>query len=170
MLRNSSPPIEPRRVEAPTTATVFGLKNGSSDAATATWSRSSTAARYSSVGAMLSRTSVVPPSSRREIAKPASAKTRSIGWFSGSTSATKVEIPSAAAEAASCSSRRVPTPVTLQRVGDRERDLGARRIAQPDVVRERHDLLALAVDRHRPDQSAAVVPIGVEERLDRLAA
>ena len=45
MLRKSSPPIEPRRVDAPTTATVRGAKNGASDAATATWSRSSTAAR-----------------------------------------------------------------------------------------------------------------------------
>ena len=45
MLRKSSPPIEPRREEAPTTATVRGTKNGASDATTATWSRSSTAAQ-----------------------------------------------------------------------------------------------------------------------------
>ena len=45
MLRKSSPPIEPRREEAPTTATVRGEKKGASEAATATWSRSSTASR-----------------------------------------------------------------------------------------------------------------------------
>src|SRR5581483_775254 len=36
MLRKSSPPIEPRRDEAPTTATDCGEKNGRSEAATAT--------------------------------------------------------------------------------------------------------------------------------------
>ena len=45
MLRNSSPPIVPRRGEAPTTATVRGAKNGCSEAATATWSRTSTRSR-----------------------------------------------------------------------------------------------------------------------------
>ena len=110
MFRKSSPPIEPRREEAPTTATVRGEKNGASEAATATWSRSSTASRYACVGAMLKRTSVVPPSRRRETAKPASAKTRSIGALPDMTSATKIEIPEAAAVSASCSSRRVPTP------------------------------------------------------------
>ena len=39
MLRKSSPPIEPRRFEAPMTATAAGAKNGRSEAATATWSR-----------------------------------------------------------------------------------------------------------------------------------
>ena len=83
------------------------------------------------MGAISSRTSVVPPSSRRETAKPASAKTRSIGAFSGITSATKVEIPAAAAAAASCSSSRVPTPwpcnesatanATSARLGSRSR-------------------------------------------------
>jgi hypothetical protein len=110
MLRNSSPPIDPRLVEAPTTATLAGRKNGASDAVTARWSRSSTAVRYASVGAICSCTSVVPPSIRRETAKPASPNTLSIGRFSGITSATKVEIPVPAAVAASCSSRRVPIP------------------------------------------------------------
>src|SRR5947208_1365850 len=50
MLRKSSPPIDPRRREAPTTATLAGSKNGRSEAATATWSRSSTRARKASVG------------------------------------------------------------------------------------------------------------------------
>ena len=45
MLRNSSPPIEPRRGEAPSTATPCGAKNGSSDARTASWSRRSTRSR-----------------------------------------------------------------------------------------------------------------------------
>ena len=39
-LRKSSPPIVPRRAEAPITATEVGWKNDSSDAATAEWSRS----------------------------------------------------------------------------------------------------------------------------------
>ena len=39
MFRKSSPPIEPRRFEAPTTATLEGSKNGRSEATTASWSR-----------------------------------------------------------------------------------------------------------------------------------
>ena len=42
MLRNSSPPIEPRRGEAPITATPAGEKKPASDAVTPTWSRRST--------------------------------------------------------------------------------------------------------------------------------
>ena len=45
MLRNSSPPIEPRRAEAPITATLAGAKNGASEAVTARWSRRSTRSR-----------------------------------------------------------------------------------------------------------------------------
>ena len=52
----------------------------------------------------------MPPSSRRETANPASAKTLSIARLSGITSATNSEIPASAADSASCSSRRVPTP------------------------------------------------------------
>ena len=44
MLRKSSPPIEPRRLDAPITATLRGWKNGRSDAVTPTWSRSATRA------------------------------------------------------------------------------------------------------------------------------
>src|SRR2546423_1082909 len=51
MLRKTSPPIEPRRFDAPTTTTAAAPKNGRKAAATATWSRSSTRARNRSVGA-----------------------------------------------------------------------------------------------------------------------
>ncbi len=54
----------------------------------------------------------------------------------------------------------------LQLVRDRERDLGGRRVAQPDEARERDDALASAVARQRPDQRAALLPVGVEEGLD----
>ncbi len=59
-LRKSSPPMEPRLDDAPTTATVRGEKKGCSDATTATWSRSSTRSRYSPVGTIDSRTSTSP--------------------------------------------------------------------------------------------------------------
>ena len=52
MFRKSSPPIDPRRRDAPMTATLPGSKNGRSDSATATWSRSSTRSRYVSVDAI----------------------------------------------------------------------------------------------------------------------
>ena len=42
MLRNSSPPIEPRRDEAPITATDAGSKKPLREAVTATWFRAAT--------------------------------------------------------------------------------------------------------------------------------
>src|SRR4051812_15782210 len=110
MFRNSSPPIEPRRREAPTTATDAGRKNGRSDAATATWSRSSTRLRKPAVASIGKVTSTSPWSSRRVTSKPASAKTESIGRLSCRTSARKRSMPAAEATAASRSRRRVPTP------------------------------------------------------------
>src|SRR2546423_1877880 len=87
MSGNSSPPIEPRRREAPTTATDAGRKNGRSDAATATWSRSSTRLRKPGVASIGKATSTSPWSSRRVTSKPASANTESIGRLSCRTSA-----------------------------------------------------------------------------------
>ena len=49
MFRKSSPPIVPRRRDAPITATLRGSKNGRSDAVTATWSRSATSSSNRSV-------------------------------------------------------------------------------------------------------------------------
>ena len=55
--------------------------------------------------------------------------------------------------------------LALQLVGDRERDLGARRVAQPHVAAERDDPLARRVgDRAR--QRAALEPVGIQHRLD----
>src|SRR6478672_4433227 len=97
MLRNNSPPIEPRRVDAPTTATERGWKKGSSEARTARWSRSATCSRYVSVGAIANRISSSPPSPARVTAKPASRNTPSILELSANTSATNSSIPPGAA-------------------------------------------------------------------------
>ena len=63
-LRKSSPPIVPRRGDAPTTATLVGSKNERSDATTAVWSRSSTLCSKRSVAAIGNSTSTTPPRAR----------------------------------------------------------------------------------------------------------
>ena len=120
-----------------------------------------------SVGAISSRTSVVPPSILREMAKPASAKTRSIGALSGMTSATKVEMPALGGRSASCSSSRVPTPCPCSASATANATSAHARVAQPHVVGERDDVLGPAVAESVPISATAVVPVRLEERLDR---
>ncbi len=57
-------PIPAGSREAPTTATAFGRKNGTSEATVATRSRVSTRATLASVGATARSTSTSPPSAR----------------------------------------------------------------------------------------------------------
>ena len=110
-LRKSSPPIVPRRADAPTTATARGWKKGRSDATTATWSRWSTRWRRSRWSRRSGTAiSTVPSATRASTSRPAPAKTFSIATLPGSTSATKRSIPASPASAASRSSRRVPIP------------------------------------------------------------
>ncbi len=61
--------------------------------------------------------------------------------------------------------RRDPSPLIV--VGDGEGDFRAPRIAQPHVVRERHDAV-LAVLGHRGEERSALDPIGLEHRLDEV--
>ena len=138
MLRKSSPPIEPRRVDAPITATERGSKNGSSEARDGDVVALGDRARGTlSVGAIAKRISTSPPSpdardrrSRRRRRRRASRRSRA---------APRRRTPRsrpAAARAASCSSRRVPIPRRWNVVADGERDLGDARVAQPDPVRD----------------------------------
>ena len=97
--------------------------------------------------------------------KPASSKTREHRPVAGEHLGDEALDPVRRGAAASCSSRRVPMPAALQLVGDGERDLGADRIAQPDVARERDDAAVVA---ERADQRPALVPVRVDEGLDEL--
>ena len=111
MLRKSSPPIEPRRVDAPMTATrrrreERPQRRGDGDVVALVDARAEVARSARSGSAPRSRRL----RAARDTSKPASRNTASIGAFSGSTSATKRSIPASAARAASCSSSRVPTP------------------------------------------------------------
>ena len=166
MLRKSSPPIEPRRFDAPMTATVAGAKNGRSEAATATWSRSSTRARNCSVGAIGKRTSTSPPSSVRDTSKPASRKTASIARVLGEhlgDEALDAGLGGARRELLEQPRRRA---ASLELVRDRERDLGGRGIAQARVLGERDDPLVALSSARMPIERAAVDPVGIEEVLD----
>ena len=104
-----------------------GEKKGASDAATATWSRSSTAARYVSVGAIARRTSVVPPSSRRETANPASAKTPQHRRVVRHHLGDEGRDPGGRGRLGELLEQARADPLALQLVRDRERDLGATR-------------------------------------------
>ena len=57
-------------------------------------------------------------------------------------------------------------PAALLGVGDGERDLGGRGVAQARVARERHDRRRAVGPRERADERAALVPVRIEERLD----
>ena len=58
-------------------------------------------------------------------------------------------------------------PSPMLRVGDGERRLGQRRIAEAHVVSDRDDALAVLVGE-RPEQRAALGPVRLEQRLDQL--
>ena len=60
-----------------------------------------------------------------------------------------------------------PDPPPLLRVGDGEGGLGERRVAQADVVADRDDPLAALVGE-RAEQSTALGPVRLEQRLDEL--
>ena len=60
-------------------------------------------------------------------------------------------------------------PASLFGIGDGERRLRERRVAQADVVADRDDPLAVVVGQ-RSQQRPALRPVGVEQRLDELAA
>ena len=92
-LRKSSPPIVPRRREAPITATLRVSKKGRREAVTATWSRSASRSSNRSVRPIGNATSTSPPASSRVSSNPRASKTPSIRRLSGSTSATKRSMP-----------------------------------------------------------------------------
>ena len=56
-------------------------------------------------------------------------------------------------------------PASLLVIGDGERDLRRRRVAQPRVARQRDDALTVAAGECA-DEGALIYPVGVEERLD----
>ena len=164
MLRNSSPPIEPRRFDAPTTATERGRKNGSSEARTATWSRVGDVLAVAAGGRDREpNLDLAALGAARDSSKPASRKTPSIAAFSCSTSATNSSIPASAARAASCSSSRVPIPrrwnssptanATSAARGSRSRTQFATATMRP---------------LERPDERAPLLPVRLEHRLDEL--
>ena len=60
-----------------------------------------------------------------------------------------------------------PDPLALELVGDGERDLGAGVVSKPNEVRQRDDPLRLAVLGQSAHKRPALVPVGLDERLDR---
>ena len=126
MLRKSSPPIEPRRADAPMTATVRGSKNGRSDAVTATWSRSSTRSSYGSVAAIGKSTSTSPPSSSR-VARSRRLEDAEHAAVVGHHLRDEALDPVAAGALGELLEQPRADPAPLIVVGDGEGGLGARR-------------------------------------------
>ena len=91
-----------------------------------------------------------PSWSTRDVSKPASSNTRSIATFCGSTSATNSSNPGSRRVRREALEQPRPDPAAVQIVGDGERDLGARRIAQADVGRERDRPKRPIRDRRAP--------------------
>ncbi len=110
-LANSAPPIVVRSGEAPTTTIARGLRTASIAATADSRSRWRKRSRASSVKAVGISTVSTPGSEWTCSGSLLSRKTPSILWFSGSTSATKVEIPCARAPKARWASRIVASPL-----------------------------------------------------------
>ncbi len=166
-LRNSSPPIVPRRGDAPTTATLVGSKNERSDATTAVWSRSSTLCSNRSVAAIGNCTSTTPLGELAlELeAGPLEDTEHRRGSRENLGDEALDPDPGSAGRQALEQSR--PDASALLGVGDGKGGLGHGRIAQTHVVADRDDPLPALV-RQRTQQSAALDPIRIEERLDEL--
>ncbi len=165
MLRKSSPPIEPRRFDAPTTATELGWKKGSSDAA------------HSDVVAGRHLLPVAACRRDREadldLAAFAGARDREAGVAEDVDHRVVLvqhlghELLDPGVRRLGCELLEQPgaDPAALVVVADREGDLGGARVAQPDPVREGDDAPVEGAE-----QRALFVPVGVENRFDELRA
>ena len=142
MLRKRSPPIEPARGDAPSTATLSGSKKARSEATTAVWSRSSTWARYASVGASGNSSSTIPCSSLRATSNPASVKTPKHGAVLGQDLRDEALDPVPRSDVRELLEQARPDAAALQVVRDRERHLGRGRVPEAGVCRDGDDALA----------------------------
>ena len=133
MLRKSSPPIVPRRARRADDRDRARLeerpqRGGDRDVVALVDARAVALGRRRSG----TRTSTTPPSSARGDARSRRPRTRaSIGRFSGSTSATKRSMPTGRRALGELLEQPRADAAALQLVGDGERDLGDRRVAQP---------------------------------------
>ena len=164
MFRNSSPPIEPRRADAPITATARGREEGR---------------QRGGDGQVVAEVDLLEVARRRidrqrhlgdaalELALELEARALEdaqhravVGQHLGQEAAD--------ADPAGLLGELLEQPradaLALELVGDREGDLGARGIAQAHVAAERHDPLARLVG-DRPRQCPALEPVGIEHRL-----
>ena len=137
-----------------------------SDAATATWSRSSTRARNRSVGAIGKRTSTSPPSSVRDDLEARVAEDREHRARSRAAPRRRTLDPDLARRArraarAAASPRRGPAARPRRRTRPRRRpDRAAARSSASATTSRRRRV------RERADERAAVDPVGIEELLD----
>ncbi len=113
-LLSTAAPTDPSRLDTPMTATEAGRSTCATAAVAAIWSRSSNRARASSPSAAGNVTRSSPGSDRTSTANPELRNTWIIRWLSGSTTASKVTIPSALASSDRWASRTVEIPRPCQ--------------------------------------------------------
>ena len=167
-LRKSSPPIVPRRAEAPITATELGLKNDPSDAETAEWSRSRHAVEH--LGGCLEgeldlddAADVAAANLEAGVAEHAQHRCvlgQDLGDEPVDAGVTRVR-----GQPLEQTARDAPA---LELVGDDEGDLGTRRIPEPNPRPQAdHAHGAVAVDQFA-DQRQALVAVAAQERPDQV--
>ena len=166
MLRKSSPPIEPRRFEAPMTATERGLEErlerGPHRDVVALGSPARDRRRWARSG---SRISTSPPSSGAVTAKPASRKTRSIAVVLGQHLGDELLDSGLAGCGSEPLEQARADSAPLKLVVDGEGDLRGARVAQPRPS-SRAATTRSAIER--PEQRATLLPVRLEHRLDEL--
>ena len=161
MLRKSSPPIEPRRCEAPITATLRGSKNGRREATTASWSRASTRSRYRSVDAIGNCTSSSPPSSVARQLEAGRLEDAEHGAVVGQHRRHEALDPDLGRACRELLEQTRADAPALMLVGHGEGCLGQLRVAETHVVGDGDDAFAVRVGE-RAEQRPALVPVGLD--------
>ena len=167
MLRKSSPPIEPRRRDAPITATALGAKKGRSEATTAVWSRSSTRDASAPVAATgkreldLAALTCAPEleSGVREHCQRRRVRRHHLG--------DEPVDAGVARPAGELLEQAGADPAALFGVVDGERHLGRFAPADTCVAPDRDDALFTVAVGEPAGERAALRPVRIEQRLDQ---
>ncbi len=167
MLRKSSPPIEPRRREAPITATLAGCEERAAATRRPRRGRAPRRARGRPRSPRSGRRSSTSPySSSRASSKPASAKTASCRLVLGEHLGDEAPDPGLARAGGELLEQPRADAAAVLLVGDGEGDLGGLGVAQAHVARERDDPLRAVLVGQRADERAPLDPVRVEAGLD----
>ena len=167
MFRKSSPPIVPRRREAPTTATLSGSKNGRSDAVDRdVVSLRDTLLEPLHVVDREGHLHLSPGELSRQLEAEGLEDAEHLPVVRDDLGDEPLD-PVVGRSQRQLLDEARPDPALLVRVGDRERALRSGGVAEPHVARERDDLLGAVLDE-RAQQRTTLAPVGLDDLLDEL--